>query len=74
MALFNWNVKCVIQVIVVMGVWGYFSNENLPAWELENPVWWISAVLLVFSVYFGNAFLDALFGCEHGEIYKRLLG
>jgi hypothetical protein len=74
MALFNWNVKCVIQVIVVMGVWGYFQNENLPEWELENPVWWIAAVLLIFAVYFGNAFLDHFFGCEHGEIYKRLLG
>ena len=27
MALFNWNVKCVIQVIVVLGVWWYFQKK-----------------------------------------------
>ena len=74
MALFNWNVKCVIQVIVVMGVWGYFQGTTLPEWKVDDVTWWLAAVLLVFSVYFGNAFLDTLFGCEHGEIYKKLLG
>ena len=74
MALFNWNVKCVIQVIVVLGVWGYFQGNTLPEWKPDEVTWWLGAVLLIFSVYFGNAFLDALFGCEHGEIYKKILG
>jgi hypothetical protein len=74
MALFNWTVKCVIQVVIVMGVWGYFEGQPLPEWKADDPAWWLAAVLLIFSVYFGNAFLDTLFGCEHGEIYKKVLG
>ena len=74
MALFNWNVKCVIQVVFVMGVWGYFEGQPLPEWKADDPTWWLAAVLVIFSVYFGNAFLDTLFGCEHGEIYKKLFG
>ena len=74
MALFNWNVKCVIQVVFVMGVWGYCEGQPLPEWKADDPTWWLAAVLLIFSVYFGNAFLDTLFGCEHGEIYKKLFG
>ena len=74
MALFNWNVKCVIQVVFVMGVWGYFEGQPRPEWKADDPTWWLAAVLVIFSVYFGNAFLDTLFGCEHGEIYKKLFG
>jgi hypothetical protein len=73
MALFNWNVKCVIQVIVVLGVWWYFQKNTLPEWKFDEVTWWLGAILLVFAVYFGNAFLDSLFGCEHGEIYKKIL-
>ena len=54
MALFNWNVKCVIQVIVVMGVWWYFQEKTLPEWKIDEVTWWLGAVLLIFSVYFGN--------------------
>ena len=75
MALFAWNPKCVIQGLVVIGAWVYFDHEGgVPAVEFDEWTWWLTAALVVFAVYFGNAFLDLAFGCEHGQIYQRLFG
>ena len=63
MALFAWNPKCVIQGLVVISAWVYFDHESgVPAVEFDEWTWWLTAALVVFAVYFGNAFLDLAFG------------
>ena len=65
---FRWNTKCVIQGVAVAGLFLAASKGWTP-----DPEWWVLILLVVFT-YVANAFLDEIFDCEHGDLYKTILG
>jgi fatty acid desaturase len=65
---FRWNTKCVIQGVAVAGL--FLAARK--GWTPE-PEWWVLILLVVFT-YVANAFLDEIFDCEHGDLYKTILG
>ena len=63
---FNW--KCVIQGFFVCLLF-YAAYYH---WTAEPGI--LSMIFLFWFTYVMNAFLDVIFGCDHGDIYKTILG
>lgn len=70
----RWNTKCVIQSVFLLTMVTIANHHKAPLpavvgfnWE---TLWKFAVLAIVFYVM--NAFLDLIFGCDHGVLYKKM--
>ena len=65
---FSWNFKCILQGgFAVLLFWMAYYQ-----WTYAPGI--LTSIFLFWLVYVMNAFFDEIYGCEHGDIYKVILG